>query len=442
MTGRRSRGERRDRSHQRHHDRSSSRSRSRLRKSPSMPKRRDRSISRSSVTPTRRDDSWHGSRGRTLNHILAKLTAIEGTLPVPSNSNTPSRSDTERHAQLSLPPASTTHHVTGSNTLETAGVASSKSVGQGSDAGQQEDVTDRIVGALQALSKVRSQNYYISPFNPSVHDFDVWSAEVDRAKEINAWADEECLGRVGGSLRGDARSWLNEWVTSDRSWSNFKSEFRSLCPRKIDLATILYDVMNTSSDKFVTYAEYASKSLLRLNVVTGLSEELKVAIIARGITDPLIKAATVNSKPSSKQLVEFLSAFVKPKTNANSNNAVRSVKNVGTCQPSNHGFNRNVNSHTNNRCRICRGTGHLTYQCSRRAFDRPAQQHRIKSNFASSKPVSSAASDNRPVRHCSFCKRLGHTVDNCFQKQRSDAFNGRSVTEVNFCSDSKPDVQT
>ncbi|XP_072930656.1 uncharacterized protein [Epargyreus clarus] len=440
MTRRRSRNDERDRSRQRYRcNRSNSRSRSRLRESSSAVRHCERSSSVRDRTPPRRDNFRHDSRDRTLDTILARLSAIEGTLPGTSSNETPSQSGTERHVQSSLLPAAP---VAGANVSapEIAGSRSGDPVEEGSSTVWQDNATDKIVGALLALSKVRSQNYFISPFDPSVHDFDVWSAEVDHAKEINGWDDRECLGRVGSSLRGDSKSWLNEWVTSDRSWSNFKIEFRSLCPRNIDMASILFDVMNTNSDKFATYAEYARKSLLRLNIVAGLSEDLKVAIIARGITDPHIKAVTTNAKPTSKQLVEFLSAFVKPKTYTHSSNVVRPVKNIRVSQPHKREFYKKNMSHI--KCRICGSAGHFKHQCNSKITEKPAQPSGIPSTSATPKLVPSTSGGNRSTMYCSFCKRTGHVVDMCFQKQRSDACNRDNVTEVNFCSGSDPNVQT
>lgn len=423
MEGRRPKTSNRDNnSYRRRCDRSYSRERSRSRLATRSPSRR-RDNSR------RRSSSRGNSRDRTLDLILARLTAIETTLPVPPSSDGISpHSNNERHVQLPLPPAtSPTYEVThGTDTPVAVGAAPCTPSAQGVISGQCEDATTRIVGALMALSKVRSQNDFVSPFDPSVHDFDAWSAEVDRAKELNGWDDRECLGRIGGSLRGDAKSWLNEWVTNDRSWSNFKVDFRSLCPRNVDVASILYDVMSTNSDNFVTYAEYARKSLLRLNIVTGLSEDLKVAIIARGIVDPHIKAATTNAKPSTRELVEFLSAFVKPK--ASSSNAVRSANNLGTNQLHKREFNGNI------KCRNCGRIGHFKQHCNRK----------IHNKSASSQPASasSAIDDRKPAKSCSFCKRNGHTVENCFQKQRSDAASKGKTAEVNFCLGSDPSGQT
>lgn len=176
------------------------------------------------------------------------------------------------------------------------------------------NVTDRLIEAIRSINTtVRSnQPYFISNFDPSVNDINIWCEEVDRAKVLNNWSDNECFSRIGNSLMGDARSWLNEWVTNDRSWSNFKREFKLLCPRKPDIANILYEIMSTNSDRYPTYADYARRSLLRLQIVEGLTDELISAIVIRGITDPQIRASATNAKLLPKELVGFLSIYVKP----------------------------------------------------------------------------------------------------------------------------------
>lgn len=104
-----------------------------------------------------------------------------------------------------------------------------------------------LADALIAI-RTKPQNYYVSNFDPAIHNFEVWCDEVERARLVNQWTDLECLSRVANCLKGDARSWLNEWTTSDRSWSNFSKQFMSLCPRKLDYANILFEVINTTSE--------------------------------------------------------------------------------------------------------------------------------------------------------------------------------------------------
>lgn len=226
------------------------------------------------------------------------------------------------------------------------------------------DATDRIIGALSALSKVRSNHFYISNFNPSVNDIDSWCEEVDRARDLNGWDDNECLSRIASCLKGDAKSWLQDWVTHDRSWSNFKTEFKPLCSRRIDIASILFDTMCTNSDSYPTYADYARRSLLRLNIVKGLSDELKVLVVIRGITDPQIRAVALNSKLLPKDLVEFFSNYVKHVTSSDPvRNVLNNVDRNSRKRPFCNYGSKNI------KCFSCGEVGHTQRSCSKRPKD-------------------------------------------------------------------------
>ncbi|KAL4717800.1 hypothetical protein ACJJTC_000949 [Scirpophaga incertulas] len=185
------------------------------------------------------------------------------------------------------------------------------------------------LGAKNISTKMVEQVIFFSSFDPNLHDFDLWCHEVDRARVINKWDDRECLGRIGSCLKGDASTWLNDWYI-----------IRSLC---------------YNSSGYTTFAEYARKSLMRLNIVTGLSDELRTAIVIRGISDPQVKAAATNAKLQSKDLVEFLSAYVKPKRESKFSN------NFNNARPSQVGsFNsrRREMSKSGVSCFICGRTDH------------------------------------------------------------------------------------
>lgn len=53
--------------------------------------------------------------------------------------------------------------------------------------------TEQIVEAIQSLRSVSAHNYFISNFDPNLHDVEAWFSEVDRAKIANRWDDYECL---------------------------------------------------------------------------------------------------------------------------------------------------------------------------------------------------------------------------------------------------------
>lgn len=406
-------------------------------------KRRNRSRVMYSRSPRRRSRSPHSDNARRLrdssyvsrgsprrdplDRIMRRLDALEERMPTSkASTSTPVPRLSARSLTPPMVPAPTETSVAGVETRATGMVAETSC-----DASV--DAADRIVGALSSLIQVRSKHYYISNFDPNVHDFDLWCAEVDRGRELNHWDNRECLGRVGGCLRGDAKTWLNDWVTSDRTWTNFKAEFRSLCPREVDMASILYDVMSTNSNKFTTYAEYARKSLLRLSIVRGLTDELKVAIIVRGIFDPQVKAATANAKLQSKDLVEFLSVYIKPKNVSSVTNNPARLHIGGTSNQ----HKRDAPKYDRLACFSCGNIGHKQINCPKKS--------RTETKFSGSQsskpaPSNSQSSSYKPVKTCSFCKKNGHLVDSCFAKDRveSKSNNKNTSNNVNFCLESTP----
>lgn len=261
-----------------------------------------------------------------------------------------------------------------------------------------------IVDAIHSIIPVRPQNYYISNFDPSIHDIDAWCSEVDRAQVANRWDDGECLSRVAGCLKGNARVWLNEWVTEDRSWSSFKREFRPLCPRRLDYAGILFDVLSTTSDKYSSYSEYARRALLRLRIVKGLSEELMTLIVIRGINDAQVRAAAANADLSPETIVSFLSIYQKPDREISTHNSHRSKNRI--VRPKK--FSNNRPPLSNQVCFNCKQPGHRSYHCP-----------------ATPKPPKS------PTTNCTFCKKPGHSENDCFAKARS----GPHKRNVNLCSE-------
>ncbi|XP_072934810.1 uncharacterized protein [Epargyreus clarus] len=263
------------------------------------------------------------------------------------------------------------------------------------------DSAQVLAEAIKSLTQGSNQHYFVSSFDPSINDIDVWCEEVERAKKANNWHDSECLSRVSGCLKGDARLWLNEWITNERTWSNFCKEFKPLFPRKLDYANILFNAMQSTSDGFNTYAEYARRTLLRLKIVKGLSDELRTLIVIRGITDLQVRAAAANANLACEDLVSFLSIYVKPTRTKQEN------RNVVPKRPMNNNFKP--------RCFNCGQVGHKSQQC----FKKTKSDQISKPSTSGSNLV------------CSFCQKPGHNEVSCFLKDRSGPRNPRNV---NLCA--------
>lgn len=336
-------------------------SRSRNRDSHSRDRRSDSSLRYKCSRSTRqRRSSPNTVTNVQMRQILDKLTTLEERCHPPSpRPRAEASSVTERRESTSLSSAR-------------------RSVSTPTD--RDGNATDRIIDAIRSINTtVRSnQSYYISNFDPCINDIETWCEEVDRAKVLNNWNDNECLSRIGNCFKGDARMWLNEWVTNDRSWSNFKREFKPLCPKKPNIANILYEVMSTSSDKYPTYADYARRSLLKLRIVKGLSDQLISAIVIRGVTDPQIRASATNAKLTPNELVEFFSIYVKSNTLNVDKKSSHSLSNT-------HFPKHEHNIHFRKRrfengCFLCGQPGHKQSNCTKRAKPTPSTSNNDESS--------------------------------------------------------------
>lgn len=289
-------------------------------------------------------------------------------------------------------------------------VVSQRQTSLGSDApcSDASTLAQALMEAIKTVQPLKSQNYYVSNFDPALHDIKAWCEEVDRARNFNNWNDYECLSRVATCLKGDAKVWLNEWVTSDRTWTNFKIEFQPLCPTSLDYATILFETMRTTSEQYLTYAEYARRTLLRLRIVRGLDDELRTLIVIRGIEDAQVRAAAANANLNPATIVSFLSIYTKPasakKDKVNDQKKPKLSDRLGP------------------RCFNCRLRGHLSRDCKK---NKPNAIPSMTSNAQSNSSVL-----------CAFCKKQGHTEDKCFAKARSELRNTRKVNLCEYRSDS------
>lgn len=369
-------------------------------------KKRSRHRNRTPDNELRQQMTLLLERINALENQPRQLTRPDASTPAPTTSRAPSVSrfsETIRGAEA--PPASEVTAVPTTVDLELS-------------------VADRIATAIQSTicNSVRSnQHFYISNFDPSLHDIEVWCNEVDQAKVINGWSDNECLSRIGNCLKGNARLWLNEWSTTDRSWSNFKREFKPLCPKNLDVADILFSVMSTNSDNYSTYADYARRSLLRLRIVKGLSEDLIAAIIIRGIMDPQIRAAATNAKLMPCDLVDFFSIYVKPSVKE------PRVK-TGSADAKPKRFdNTRKRRFEEGKCFNCGLAGHRQDRCHKRTRIERNEQLPSNSNSGQSNTSTLPLHKSDP---CSFCKKPGHRVESCFAKLKSEA---RNKNNVNFC---------
>ncbi|KAG7301088.1 hypothetical protein JYU34_015486, partial [Plutella xylostella] len=169
--------------------------------------------------------------------------------------------------------------------------------------------------------------------------------------------------------------------------------------------------MCANSDKFSSYAEYARRTLLRLRIVKGLSEELMIQIVIRGICNPQVRAAAANADLTCESIVSFLSIYVRPGPNTK-----RDSDNTRIDSNSRYSAKKRHLGKSALTCFNCSQPGHKSLHCP-------------KKSKMSDNNTTPSTSGSGPVR-CTFCLKPGHREDKCFAKERSES---RNVKKVNLC---------
>lgn len=164
---------------------------------------------------------------------------------------------------------------------------------------------------------------------------------------------------------------------------------------------------------------------MRLRIVKGLSSELFIAIIIRGISDPQIPAIATNAKLSLDSIVEFLSSFAKASNNFKKvySNSDRTYKFFNNNNSNRKPLKRQYDSKDSKsiKCFQCNQYGQRIVNCNKCSNS--------ISNNSDEKTITLLISRN-DVLKCTFCKKVDHTEGTCFAKERA---NSRNNNAVNFC---------
>ncbi|CAH2108829.1 unnamed protein product [Euphydryas editha] len=152
------------------------------------------------------------------------------------------------------------------------------------------------------------------------------------------------------------------------------------------------------------HVDTCQKPMAQLGVSSPTSEELRTLIVIRGIENPQIRAAAANANLSAGDLVSFLSIYTKPSRTKTNNTYVKTQK----------------ASRPGIKCYICGQRGHFGRNCNKN-----------KNTNTNNIPNTSSAPTARSTVSCTFCKKTGHTKDQCFVKDRAEPRNQRNV---NLCA--------
>lgn len=239
----------------------------------------------------------------------------------------------------------------------------------------------------------------ICEFDPSHNDINRWISKIDEHAAIYRWDDVYICHLAINKLRGSAETWYKSLPFVPKTWTEWKTLLAATFPSTRDLHILMTEMLACKPKTGQDLYEYCFEKLsvirkmdLQLSgsdevslIVGGLqNQNIKFSVKAANITDPAklavylksfdLPSTSDQSRPSSSKM-NFPVKFVK---------SVRDASKTVVC------FR-------------CRQSGHKQNGCPLNSVQ-SSVQNTVQNKI------------NRI--HCNYCRKKGHTIEDCFKRKR------------------------
>lgn len=262
------------------------------------------------------------------------------------------------------------------------------------------------------VPRVRSlEHIYVPPFDPDdrTDTIQVWCKNLDDLKTEYELTDREILNLSRKNLRGRAAEYSRRNYTTLTSWTELKTRLVETFADEARYYDDLILFMEYTSEQASSITEYATRKweLARKAIGVELTEQRLVEAVISGMSDFRIRSDLLRLTPKNlPQLIQSLNSYKRKRSNNDIDHNVPSK--------------RPKFSHPDSkqkRCHKCHKLGHIQKDC-RSTMSTPESQKQVA--------LPSTSNTAKPLITCTFCKRKGHTYDNCFQRQNNKAKSERS----------------
>lgn len=246
-------------------------------------------------------------------------------------------------------------------------------------------------------------NIYVPTFDPDdrTDTIQVWCQIVEDLKAEYDLNERETLNLSRKNLRGRAADWARRNYNNLTTWPQLKAGLTETFADEARYYDDLLLFMEYTSDQATSLAEYATRKweLAKKAVGVEMTEQRLVEAVISGMTDFRIRSDLLRLTPKSlPQLIQSLNSYKRKRTSKDADHNIPPKKSKPN--PSDLSKQR--------RCHKCHKLGHLQKDCrsnNTKTLDPPKVT-----------PATSTSNDSKPsLKSCSFCKRKGHTQENCFQ---------------------------
>lgn len=273
-------------------------------------------------------------------------------------------------------------------------------------------VSDRMGTVKEPDSKVRINDIYLPSYDPDTNvGVREWCQHVTTAMETYNLSDYDVRMKVGSLLLGRAKLWVDSWLVSTATWQELREVLITTFEPENRYSRDILQFREHVYDNTKDIAQFLSQAWILWKRVTKgkLSDRDAVEAVIGCIGDERLRIDLINAKAISvPELISVASTIRRTKRLYPS-----SSKEQGSAKRSRFADRASLF------CQTCKKHGHDTAECYFRdkTVTAPTRPQGGKPDVKSeAKTENKSHNSNKPT--CTYCSKVGHTIESCFKRQK------------------------
>lgn len=280
-----------------------------------------------------------------------------------------------------------------------------------------QSMTQKLVQQQESGNKVKITDIFLPSYDPDgTVGVREWCDHISTAKLSYQLSDYDLRMKVTSLLKGRAKMWADSWLVTTSTWDELRQNIITTFEPESRYSRDILRFREHSYDQSKDISEFLSQSWLLWRRVTKdkLDSSDAVEAVIGTINDERLRIELMNARATSvPELISVASSIRKRPSQHNSNQTLHKRARLS------------LDNRTTITCSFCKKTGHTFNNCRSRLFSQTVEKNAPTPASGTPKPSG--------VKHCSFCSKPGHTFETCFRREKQISSNVNSVITDKTC---------